>query len=448
MCRELVHFVNFVKQQVEVGFEEERTVARHFAGAQIHTLRRSQGLTQVDMARKLGISTSYLNQLENDQRPLTVTVLLQLTRVFGLDAAYFSGDANQRTASELAELMPQVDDEELAEFAVRFPAIAQAVLGIPQQLAAAAHNPHITVRDLFQDNENYFHDLDTAAEAFALQAPSRQLRLTRLAAAFDRDHGYTVRFNQHTRGSRSEVDPRAREIRLRSGLTEAQQCFELAYHYALISQAQRIDAHLTPITDPAARDVGRKGLAQYFAAAVTMPYGEILNAAKTTRYDIDMIAAHFGTGFESTCQRLGTLQRPGERAVPFVFVRTDRAGNISKRQSTTAFHFSQRGGTCPLWVVHRAFETPNRVTRQVSAMPDGHTYLWMARMVQGPAVGFGYPRQENAVALGCDVTDAEQLVYADGLDLSPASATPIGPGCETCPRTSCPQRAFPAMAPS
>ena len=45
-------------------------MAKHFAGAQIRTVRTSRGLTQVEMARKLDISTSYLNQLENDQRPL------------------------------------------------------------------------------------------------------------------------------------------------------------------------------------------------------------------------------------------------------------------------------------------------------------------------------------------------------------------------------------------
>ena len=418
-------------------------MSKHYAGARIHTLRTSRSLTQVEMARKIGISTSYLNQLENDQRPLTVSVLLQLTRVFGLDASFFSQDSEQRTIGELAELLPGLSDDELADFAIRYPRIADAVREIPTLLTSAALSPHATVRDFFQRNENYFDDLDLAAEHFALHAPSRQLRLTRLAAAFDRDYGYTVRFNQYAQGPRSMLDTASREIRLRTGLTEAQQCFELSYHYALIGHISLIDAHLAPITDPDAYSLGRHGLAQYFAAAVTMPYGEILAAAEATRYDIDMIAARFGTGFESTCQRLGTLQRPGSRAVPFAFVRTDRAGNISKRQSTTSFHFSQRGGTCPLWVVHRAFETPNRVTRQVAVMPDGRTYLWVARMVQGPAAGFGTPRQENAVALGCDTDHAERLVYADGLDLSPDSATPIGPGCETCPRNECPQRAFP-----
>ena len=424
-------------------------MAKLFAGGRIRALRQREGLTQVEMARQLGISTSYLNQLENDQRPLTASVLVHLARAFNLDPAYFSGDDERRTVTELTGLLPSVPPEVLTDIATRYPSVAEAVLALPDALGAAATNPYVAVRNFFQDNRNYFHDLDVNAEELAGTARGRQLRLTHLAAVCDRELGYTVRFNQPSEGPRSVLDPLAREVRLRSGLTEAQQCFEIAYHYGSLTQSELLDAHLDahPSTRGAgtARGVARHGLCQYFAAAVTMPYEEILQAAESTRYDIEVISARFGTSFESTCQRLGTLQRPGAGAVPFFFIRTDRAGNISKRQSTTSFPFAVSGGTCPLWVVHRAFDTPNRVTRQVSVMPDGSAYLWVARMVQGPTSGFGSPRQENAVALGCDVAHAGRLVYADGLDLSPASATPIGPGCETCPRTTCPQRAFPAL---
>lgn len=428
-------------------------MAKHFAGGRIRTLRQQQGFTQVDMAKHLGISTSYLNQLENDQRPLTVPVLVQLSRVFNLDPTYFSGEDERRAVAELTGLLPSVPGDVLTDVVTRYPELADAVLALPDTLGGGARNPYVAVRSFFQDNRNYFHDLDINAEELAGRARGRQMRLTRIAAAFDQDLGYTVRFNQPTDGPRSLLDPVAREVRLRTGLTEAQQCFELAYHYGSLTQGALLDAHLDafPATagtaGGAARAIARHGLCQYFAAAVTMPYAEILETAEATRYDIEVISARFGTSFESTCQRLGTLQRPGAGAVPFFFIRTDRAGNISKRQSTTSFPFAVSGGTCPLWVVHRAFDTPNRVTRQLSVMPDGGMYLWVARMVQGPTAGFGAPRQENAVALGCDAAHAGRLVYADGLDLSPASATPIGPGCETCPRNRCPQRAFPALQP-
>ncbi|WP_018297654.1 short-chain fatty acyl-CoA regulator family protein [Corynebacterium lubricantis] len=418
-------------------------MSKLFAGARIHTLRKHHELTQVDMARQLGISTSYLNQLENDQRPLTATVLMQLTDSFGVEASYFSSEHDIRTVNELAEILPDIPTEELSDFAARFPALAHQVLQLPQHVGENTIHPYEVVRDFFYDANNYFHELDTAAEDFATWAGSPQIRLTRIATALDTNFDVTVRFNQPTGGLRRVYDPVLRELRLLPGMTEAQQCFELAFQHGLMKEASLIDDYVDGLPSEETKEIARLGLAQYYAAAVVMPYGVFLAQAERTRYDIDLIAARFGTSFESTCQRLSTLQRPGSRSVPFFFVRTDRAGNISKRQSATSFHFSRTGGGCPLWVVHRAFETPNRITRQVAAMPDGRTYLWIARMVQGSARGFGTPAKEFAVGLGCDLDQAHRLVYSDQLNLSPQSAMPIGPGCGTCQREECVQRAFP-----
>ena len=47
------------------------------------------------------------------------------------------------------------------------------------------------------------------------------------------------------------------------------------------------------------------------------------------------------------------------------------------------------------------------------------------------------------MGLGCDISQADRVVYADALNHSPSEATPIGPGCAACPRPACPQRAFP-----
>jgi len=151
-------------------------------------------------------------------------------------------------------------------------------------------------------------------------------------------------------------------------------------------------------------------------------------------------------GFETVCHRLSTLQRPGARGVPFFFIRVDRAGNISKRQSATHFHFSKIGGTCPLWNVYEAFAQPGRIVRQLARMPDGRVYLWIARTVTRSTGGWGAPGKTFSVALGCDVQHAGQLVYARGLDLAdPEAPVPIGMGCKVCERTACPQRAFPPV---
>lgn len=396
------------------------------------------------MARRLGLSTSYLNQLENDQRPLTVTVLMALSRNFDIDPAFFSPDHDARTISELREAFPTVPDEQLADIAARYPEFVTEVLGLADRAPLRVDDsPYRLVRDFFYEHHNYIHDLDILGEELAGRLGAPQLRLTRLSTALDRDLGVVVRFRKITTGPRRIYHPETRELHLRTGLSEAQLCFELALQYGLSGHTDLLTELAAPLPTEEARGIAVLALAQYFAAAVVMPYQAMLSTAEEFRYDIDRLAAHFGTGFETTCHRLSTLNRPGSRGVPFFFVRTDRAGNISKRQSATGFHFSRAGGSCPLWVIHRAFETPGRVTRQVAAMPDGRHYLWIARTVRGQAHGFGQPRKEFAVGLGCDLDQAERLVYAQGLDLSPASATPIGPGCTSCPRERCPQRAFP-----
>ena len=61
-----------------------------FMGVRLKRLREERGLTQIALARALELSPSYLNQLERNQRPLTVPVLLKLNAVLGVDVQRFS----------------------------------------------------------------------------------------------------------------------------------------------------------------------------------------------------------------------------------------------------------------------------------------------------------------------------------------------------------------------
>ena len=416
-------------------------MTKHYAGARIHALRKQRGLTQVAMAKQLGLSTSYLNQLENDQRPLTVTVLMQLAQRFNLDPGYFANDRDARTITDLRRIFPEATEDSLADLASRFPELMPRFVDVATRAPARERSPFELVRDFFYDAHNYIHELDVLAEELAGQLGDRVLRRGRLASRMHEDLGVTVRFSRP--GPRRSFNPDTRELALRDGLSEAQLVFEMALQYCLLAYRDVCDNLVSELPAGEAQELATLGLAQYFAAAVTMPYQPFLSMAEETRYDIDLLCNYFGTGFETTAQRLATLQRPGLNGVPFSFIRTDRAGNISKRQSSTAFHFARSGGSCPLWVVHRAFETPNRITRQVAAMPDGHAYLWIGRFVQGTAKSWGTPRKEFAVGLGCDISEADRIVYADALNLDVSAATPIGPGCIACPREHCPQRTLP-----
>ena len=195
----------------------------------------------------------------------------------------------------------------------------------------------------------------------------------------------------------------------------------------------------------------RTALANYFAAAVMMPYRMFTEAARATRYDIDILKNRFGVSFEQVCHRLTTLRRPGDEGVPFHFIRVDIAGNISKRFSASGIHIARFGAACPRWNVYDAFSTPGMLRVQISRMPDGGTFFCVARTTGratalSPTSGLPHRVGQRAIGLGCDVRHAGEIVYADGLNVAdPQIATPIGVSCRTCPRTDCAERAMPSL---
>jgi hypothetical protein len=178
-----------------------------------------------------------------------------------------------------------------------------------------------------------------------------------------------------------------------------------------------------------------------------MPYRAFHKAAKSLRYDVELLQHRFGVSFEQACHRVTNLQRPGQRGVPFHFLRSDIAGNISKRFSLSGIHIPRHGGACPRWNVHAAFLQPGAINIQISQMPDGATFFCISRTVLNAAGGYGEPRSYQSIGLGCEIGQASKLVYADGIDLDrPKRTIPIGVSCRICPRMDCGQRAFPPVA--
>ena len=451
-----------------------RAMRKTFMGVRLRKLRADRGLSQVALAQALGLSPSYLNQLEQNQRPLTVAVLLKLNRTLGVDIQQFSEDEEARLVAGLRDALADAPEPvslpELQAVAGQMPAVARAVMALRRQVQeaqdqleamalrlgddrvdAAAHRamPFEMVRDFFFAHRNYLDTVDRAAERLAGELAGEGATLVEaLVRRLSSRHGVQVRVAEAPGGDdKRRYDPATRSLRLAQGLDAGQQAFQLATQLALLEGRDAIEAliDVPPFTqDEAAHRLARLGVANYFAGALMLPYGEFLRAAEALRYDIDLLGQRFGVGFETACHRLSTLQRPGAPGVPFFFVRVDRAGNISKRQSATHFHFSRTGGTCPLWNVYEAFAQPGRVLAQRARMPDGRTYLWIARTVSGGQRGYGAPRKLFSIGLGCDIRQAPRLVYAKGMDLNdPDAATPIGMGCKVCERADCPQRAFP-----
>jgi predicted transcriptional regulator len=311
--------------------------------------------------------------------------------------------------------------------------------------ARATPSPWEEVRDFFHYCDNYIDAIDHAAERFAGRAkdPSqmRAIAIDALAKA-----GLTVEFTDMDALRMLDADRAVLHISSRA--QPETQTFQLLLQVALRQQNSLLEAtlDLARFSSEAARDIAKIGLANYFAGAALLPYGAFQDRARSSRHDLEVLARHFGASIEQVAHRLSTLQRPGAKGLPFFFVRVDQAGTITKRHSATRLQFARFGGACPLWNVHRAFETPGKFLRQLAETPDGIRYISIARDISKSAGRYGAPTRRFALALGCEVRHASQLVYADGLDLRHESAfEPIGISCRICSRTNCHQRAVPPL---
>lgn len=441
-----------------------------YAGAKLREVRTRIGLTQKDFAAKLQVSLPYLNQMENNHRPVSSTVVLALASEFGLDVTELSSGDGERLVTDMREALADPvfrgDPPALADLrltASNAPALARAFIelhrtyrqtherlasldeALGREESRARPSAWEEVRDFFHYCDNYIDAVDRAAEHFAGQDGG--LKNIRVAAvARLGSGGIKVRFEETEMLRRYE--PERKLLTLSAHSTPATQTFQLLLQVALLTQDALLEAtlDLARFHSDEARAIAKIGLANYFAGAALMPYAEFLQAARSTRHDLEALSTRFGASIEQVAHRLSTLQRPGAKGVPFFFVRVDQAGTITKRHSATRLQFARFGGACPLWNVHRAFETPGQFLRQLAETPDGVRYISIARDVTKSAGRFGAPVRRYAIALGCEVAHAGELVYADGLDVNRSEAfEPIGISCRICERTSCHQRSLPPL---
>lgn len=449
-----------------------------FAGQRVKHLRAALGLSQVGMARDLGISASYLNLVESNQRPLTTQLILKLAETYDLDLRELRGDRETRRIAELTEILADPafgkmpPSSAIADIVNGYPDIVTALTSIygayrkaristvqtsdsqasddRQPVPPDERFPVEEVRDYFHARNNYIASLDEEAETLHNKLAEKDDLFAALRNYLSEQHQIRVTILPiHAMpDAQRRFDRHNHRLFLSEMLPMPSRIFQTAAQIALLSYGVEIDRLVTEagLSGEDANRLFRIGLANHFAGALMMPYGRFLDAAAATRYDIDVLANRFGASVEQVAHRLTTLQRGGKRGVPFFLLRLDSAGNVSKRFSAGGFAFARFGGTCSRWRVHDAFATPGETVVQLVDLPDGTRYLTVSRTVEAMRGRYPLSARKLAISLGCEISHASQLVYADGLDLSGTeAATPIGVTCRVCERMNCASRAFPPM---
>ncbi|MDX2201263.1 MAG: short-chain fatty acyl-CoA regulator family protein [Hyphomicrobiaceae bacterium] len=444
---------------------------KNMIGPRLRQLRRDHGQTQAQMARALGVSTAYVNLLENNQRSLSVQMLMGLADTYGVDWRDLIKDAGAHRLADLRGVLKdplfgseQPDVQELRAALDHAPRLVEHFLRLynshrtllenvtrlgqermPESLLATS--PETVIHDFFRNHQNHFDVLERAAEKLRDETPCGsddvyamlKGRLAKrhgvkvlLAPVEDMQHGLRV------------YDGEAARVVLSEALDHSNRTFQLAHVLGLI-ELQKVLSRLTAgIRMQSEVGIARchVELANYFAAAVIMPYKAFHEAAERTGYDVDRLAAAFGASFEQVCQRLTTLQREGARGVPFFFLRVDKAGNVTKRFNSTSFKLAEHGGACPVWNLHTAFRAPGTIVPQFVELPDGERFFTISRTTDRPVFSRSTQDFRLALALGCEIQHVARIGYAASFNLRDERLfNPIGINCHLCPRQACAQRA-------
>jgi len=452
-----------------------------FAGPQIRRLRRDLALTQARMAEDLGISASYQNLIERNQRPLTAQILLRLADAFDIDFRQITQEEDAGSLAALKEVFADpffsgydLTESDMQEMAANLPVAAGAVAALYRAYrdcqttasilaeniagiggggeSGGARLPVEEVRDFFHDRFNHFPSLDEAAETlYETAGLGRDDPYLQLRTYLSDTHGVAVQVMPCDLMQKAlrRYDYHRRRILLSELLDQPGRNSQLAVQIALLEQHDTINKIIgeAQLASEDSRRICRIGLARYYAGALLLPYERFRNTAEELRYDCEALCRRFDASFEQVCHRLTTLQRPGARGIPFFLIRLDSAGNVTKRFSPGNFLFARSGGACPRWNVHDAFRVPGQIVTQIIALPDGNRFFSIARTVSHPASEPGRPEHLRSIGLGCEIAYADRLVYSSGCKLDDdAAVTEIGVNCFLCDRADCDERAFPPLS--
>src|SRR5205823_8728749 len=278
-----------------------------FLGARLKRLRRERALNQSQMADQLGISGSYLNHLERNQRPVTAGILLRLAEAFDVDVKSFAAEGGDSGgATQLGEIFsdPMLADlgvsrYELVELADNAPSVAEGIARLYTAVREVQRRPggderradprslitpETWVRDYIQAQRNHYPELEEASETLG-GALSHPLSVSEpLSQRLKEAWGVEVRVVEPEilEDASQHYDPQRRQLMLSSLLRPENRTFGIAYQLALLEFAPIIGRMLEVARPP---DVGSRRLlhmsfANYAAGAIMMPYGKFLRAAE------------------------------------------------------------------------------------------------------------------------------------------------------------------------
>jgi len=447
-------------------------------GPKIKAFRRQLGLQANKFAEQLGISPTYLNLIEGGKRKIDGDLLIKISKELRVELSDLTSKSDINLENDISELL---DDQlfedldilgpEVKDLVSTNPKIARALIKLGDNFKQKDHEivnkvenisgkiidsrkasfPGEVISDFLQENKNYFPKLeDFANNIFDKVQKNNRTRYIALCDYLKKEYSITVKdvIPEEEKPFSKIFNKAKKELLLSDYNSLETKKLHAAAQIAQEGAINIITDYLSNFNFPSdeSKRLTQVALLNYCGAAILMPYKLFHNECKKLKYDLELLQNTFATSFEQVAHRVTCLQDPKLPGIPFHMLRTDIAGNISKRFSLSGIEIPRYGGACPRWNVYSAFTRPGVIQAAVSKMTNGEKYVCIARTVEKGVGRYGQSKSILSIGLGCEAKYAKEFVYTENLDISDKKTEiPIGVSCRTCDRLDCSQRAFPPL---
>lgn len=424
-------------------------------GSRIRERRLIAGLRQADLARKVGISASYLNLIEHNRRRIGGKLLVDLAQVLGVEPSMLTEGAEAALIATLREAAADarggklVESERADEFAGRFPGWAELLAGAHRRVASLES----TVQTL---SDRLTHDPHLAASLHEVLSTAAAIRSTAsiLAETGELEAEWRDRFHKNLNEDSLRLAESSRALvnfldesdggEDRRGVPQEEvEAFFQAhdFHFPDLESGQAKPRDLivgaVELPSEAARAIAAQALAQYAADAVDLPLAPFAEALTRLGPDPAALAREFACDLPTIFRRLAAMP-PGAAGGEIGLVIADMSGSTLFRKPVTDFAMPRFGASCPLWPLFSAFARPQMPLRRRVSQIGRSTARFDCYAVSWPLLAPGFdsdPLYHGAMLI---------LPVAD-TDAAQDPGQPVGSSCRVCPRADCPARREPSI---
>ncbi|MDE2444539.1 MAG: helix-turn-helix domain-containing protein [Alphaproteobacteria bacterium] len=418
-----------------------------FAGARLRRMRNSFGLNQAALAQSLGISPSYLNLIERDQRPITAQLLLKLHMLHGADIAELSGtDERSDVLASLREVVadPLLNGEipvatELTQAQDVAPNLVGAtiklygayrevltrLIDMSQQIAASGSMPTTTfetVHNWLQDNP-WHQPLEDLAEEVWFDLTPKDDVYAGIKARLRAGSGIDLRIIpiEIMKHDRAHYDRHSQRLLISERLSGPERLFEAALLLARLEGKTIIDAVLKQSSFAANAESSRLlqlGLMANFATSILCPAAKFSAAQQDLKSNVEAMSSRFNASAAQIMKRMAALGAREGRSIGFLQV--DAAGAVRDRIGKTGFLLPHSGALCG----HLPHFTGEHVVKLETT--DGKSIVMVAK------------REHHLTSALCFSSDeASKTIY------TPHNTRPLGATCRLCDIKNCQLRREP-----